>query len=131
MGKGKEILETVRRERGYVHVSREILCERDPDYLNLYHRLYVHVMKEKKSLPPKIKEMILVAINAATNYAEGVKVHTRGALEAGAKEEEIFEAIEAASLPAGIHAISFSLPIFAEVCKEYRERKGGPGDPGQ
>jgi len=38
--------------------------------------------------------------------------------------EEVFEAIETASLPAGIHTITFSMPIFAEVCKEFREKKG-------
>jgi hypothetical protein len=30
----------------------------------------------------------------------------------------------AASLPAGIHTITFSMPVFAELCKEFRESKG-------
>ncbi len=124
MTDAKTILEKVKRERGYLHPSREVLCERDPHYLELYHGLFTHVMKEKNGLSLKVKEMIITAINAAANYEGGLRVHIRAALEAGALEEEIFEAIETASLPAGIHTITFSMPIFAEVCREFRKRKG-------
>jgi alkylhydroperoxidase/carboxymuconolactone decarboxylase family protein YurZ len=124
MTDAKAILEKVKRERGYIHPSREVLCDRDPHYLEVYHDLFTHVMKERNFLPLKMKEMIITAINAANNYEEGLRVHIRAALEAGASEDEVFEAIEAASLPAGIHTLTYSLPIFAEVCKEFRENKG-------
>lgn len=121
MIKAKVILDKVKKERGYLHPSREVLCGRDPHYLEVYHHLFTHVMKKNRRLPLKVKEMIIAAINAATHYEEGLRVHIRAALEAGAKEDEVFEAIEAASLPAGIHTITFSLPIFADVCREFRE----------
>lgn len=124
MMKAKAILDKVRKERGYLHPSREVLCERDPRYLEVYHHLFTHVMKENRKLSLKVKEMIIAAINAATNYEEGLRVHVRAALEAGATEDEVFEAIEVASLPAGIHTITFSMPIFAEVCKEFRQNEG-------
>lgn len=120
----ENILEEVKEERGYIHPSREIIFERDPDYLAIYHRLFTHVMKDRSALPLKVKEMIIVGINAATNYEEGLRVHIRAALEAGASEEEIFEAIEAASLPGGIHTMTYSLPVYREVCEAFRrERK--------
>lgn len=122
-GEEETILEKVRRERGYIHPSREIIFERDPHYLELYHELFTHVIKKRNALSTKVKELIIVGINAATNYEEGLGVHIRAALEAGASEEEIFEAIETASLPAGIHTMTYSLPIFREVCEEYR--RGG------
>jgi alkylhydroperoxidase/carboxymuconolactone decarboxylase family protein YurZ len=125
MANAREILEKVKKERGYIHPSRRILSEKDPDYLEIYHRLFTHVMKDREQLPLKVKEMIIAAVNAATNYEEGLRVHIRAALEAGAKEEEVFEAIEVASLPAGIHTITYSMPIFAEVCKEFRGKKRG------
>ena len=125
MTDAKTILEKVRQERGYLHPSREVLCERDPHYLEIYHDLFTHVMKERNNLSLKVKEMIIAAINAATNYEEGLRVHIMAALEAGATEEEVFEAIETASLPAGIHTITYSMPIFAEVCKAFREKGGG------
>jgi len=121
----KTILEKVKKERGYIHPSREVLCERDPKYLEIYHQFFTHVMKERDGLSLRVKELMVVGINAAQQFEEGLRVHMRAALEAGAKEEEVFEAIEVASLPAGIHTITFSLPIFAEVCKEFRESKKG------
>ena len=123
MGNAKEILAKVKKERGYIHPSREILCEKDSGYLEIYHQLFTHVMKDRGELPLKVKEMIIAAINAAANYEEGLRVHIRAALEAGATEEEVFEAIEVASLPAGIHTITYSMPIFAEVCKDFRRKK--------
>jgi alkylhydroperoxidase/carboxymuconolactone decarboxylase family protein YurZ len=51
------------------------------------------------------------------------------ALEAGTKEEEIFEGIEVATLPAGIHMVTFSMPISAEICRELE--KGGTRYVGQ
>jgi alkylhydroperoxidase/carboxymuconolactone decarboxylase family protein YurZ len=123
MRSAEEILQRVKKERGYIHPSREILCEKDPGYLEIYHQLFTHVMKDRGELPLKVKEMIIAAINAATNYEEGLRVHIRAALEAGAKEEEVFEAIEVASLPAGIHTITYSMPIFAEVCKAFERQK--------
>ena len=120
-GKKETLLERVRRERGYLHPSREVIYERDPSYLELYHQLFTHVIKTRKALSVKVKEMIIVGINAAINYEEGLWVHIRAALEAGATEEEIFEVIETASLAAGIHTMTYSLPIFRKVCEEFRE----------
>src|SRR4030042_5181684 len=105
MMKAKAIVDKVKKERGYLHPSREVLCERDARYLEVYHHLFTHVMKKNRRLPLKVKEMIIAAINAATNYEEGLRVHIRAALEAGAKEDEVFEALGAASLPRGIHQL--------------------------
>jgi len=121
--KQETILERVRKERGYIHPSREIICERDPHYLEIYHELFTHVVKKRHALSTKVKELIILGINAATNFEEGIRTHTRGALEAGASEEEVFEAIETASLPGGIHTMTYSLPIFREVCEEYRGKR--------
>lgn len=114
------VLEKVRRERGYIHPSREVIYKYDPHYLEIYHQIFTHVMKERNALPVKIKEMIIVAINASTNYEEGLWVHIKAALDAGASEEEIYEAIETASLPSGIHTMTYALPIFRKVCEEFR-----------
>ena len=123
--RSKEIIEKVRKERSTYTAetmkSREILSQEDPEYLESYHRMYMHVMQEKNVLPTKIKEIIISAVNAATGYERGIRIHLRGALEAGASKDEIIEGLLAASLPAGIHVLSLGLPIFEEVMKEYRK----------
>jgi alkylhydroperoxidase/carboxymuconolactone decarboxylase family protein YurZ len=105
--------------------SREMLADADPAYLESYNKMYVHVMKERNNLPLKIKEVIVSAVNAATGYERGIRIHLRGALEAGATKDEIIEGLEAASLPAGIHVLSLGLPVLDEVLQEYDAEKKG------
>ncbi|HMN81397.1 MAG TPA: carboxymuconolactone decarboxylase family protein [Burkholderiaceae bacterium] len=66
-------------------------------------------------LPLKFKELILVAVNAATThlYAPGVRRHIRNALDAGATGEEVLEAIQLTTV-LGIHSSNLALPILAE-----------------
>ena len=90
--------------------------------MELYHQLFNHVIKRNSVLPLKVKEMIILAINAVNNYEEGLRVHIKAAMDAGASAEEIFEAIETASLPGGIHTMTYSLPIFKEICEDYEIR---------
>jgi AhpD family alkylhydroperoxidase len=117
------LLDRISRERGHLHPSREIIYKRDPKYLELYHELFTHVIKKNSALPLKVKEMIILSINAVNNYEEGLRVHIKAAMDAGASADEIFEAIETASLPGGIHTMTYSLPIFKEICEDY-ERRG-------
>ena len=122
----KELLERIKKQRpNYAQAketqtlrSREFLAEHDPEYLKLFHELHMHVVYEKKALPPKMKELIICAVNAATFYWQGLWIHIRGALDAGATPEEIIEALEAASLAGGVHALSQSLPILDQIMKE-------------
>ena len=123
--RSNEIIEKIKRERptytAKTMKSRIILGQADPEYLELFHRMHMHVMREKNALPEKIKEIIISAVNAATGYERGIKIHLRGALEAGASKDEIIEGLLAASLPAGIHVLSLGLPILDDVIKEYEQ----------
>jgi len=118
--KTKQLLERLMEERGFVQESRKILAKEDPDYLELYHNTWVHVMHKKSALPRKVKELIIVAVDAATYYVEGLKLHIKSALESGATKDEVLEALEAASLPGGIHVLSISLPILNEVLRSMK-----------
>jgi alkylhydroperoxidase/carboxymuconolactone decarboxylase family protein YurZ len=69
----------------------------------------------KGPLPRKFKELILIAINAATThlYAPGVRRHIRNALQLGATREEILETIQLTTV-LGIHACNLAVPILQE-----------------
>jgi alkylhydroperoxidase/carboxymuconolactone decarboxylase family protein YurZ len=69
-----------------------------------------------------MKELILVAVNAATThlYAPGVRRHMRNALAHGATAEEIMETIELTTL-LGIHSCNLAIPILVE---ELAQREG-------
>lgn len=89
--------------------------EWDPDFLEAYLRLR-SVPFRKGPLPPKVKELILISINAATThlYAPGVRRHIDNALQHGATREEILEAIELTTV-LGIHSSNLAVPILAEA----------------
>ena len=52
--RSNEIIEKIKRERptytAKTMKSRIILGQADPEYLELFHRMHMHVMREKKAL---------------------------------------------------------------------------------
>lgn len=86
----------------------------DPQFIEAYLR-FRDVPHRNGPLPAKFKELILVAINAATThlYAPGVRRHIANALKAGATREEILETIQLTTVM-GIHSVNLAIPILAE-----------------
>lgn len=86
----------------------------DPAFMEAYVQLR-NVPFRNGPLPRKYKELILIAINAATThlYAPGVRRHIRNALQQGASRAEILEAIQLTTL-LGIHACNLAVPILEE-----------------
>ncbi len=97
--------------------------EWDPEFLEAYLRLR-NVPFRNGPLPRKYKELILIAINAATThlYGPGVRRHIRNALQHGATRSEILEAIELTTV-LGIHSSNLAVPILAEELAEQRKRR--------
>jgi alkylhydroperoxidase/carboxymuconolactone decarboxylase family protein YurZ len=92
----------------------DTLREWDPQFMEAY-LAFRSVPHASGPLPPKFRELILVAINAATThmYGPGVRRHIRNALEHGATQAEILQTIELTTV-LGIHACNLAVPILAE-----------------
>jgi len=92
----------------------DLLRDADPDFLEAYLGFRA-VPHRAGPLPPKYKELILIAINAATThlYAPGVRRHIQNAIKAGATKEEILETVQLTTVM-GIHACNLALPILME-----------------
>jgi alkylhydroperoxidase/carboxymuconolactone decarboxylase family protein YurZ len=90
------------------------LQEMDPDFLEAY-LAFRSIPHREGPLPQKYKELILVAINAATThlYGPGVRRHMQNALKAGATREEILETIQLTTVM-GIHSCNLAVPIMME-----------------
>ncbi len=118
------------REAGDWNPLWEKFREFDPDFLEAY-LAFRAVPQTKGPLERKHKELILIAVNAATThlYGPGVRRHIRNALEAGATAEEILETIQLTSI-IGIHACNLALPILEEEIRfASRDADCGPADP--
>lgn len=99
----------------------DTFCELDPDFLEAY-LAFRSVPQRNGPLPQKIKELILIAINAATThlYGPGVRRHIQNALRAGATKEEILEAIQLTTVM-GIHSCNLAIPILLEELEKARD----------
>ena len=96
----------------------------DPEFMEAYLALR-SVPIRKGPLPAKFKELILVAINAATThlYAPGVRRHMRNALQYGATPEELLETIQLTTL-LGIHSCNLAIPILMEEVAAASKEEG-------
>lgn len=61
-------------------------------------------INKNKILPPKTKELMMVAMCCVTRNAAGVKAHSQYALEKGASKEELFATAVQSMLIGGIPA---------------------------
>lgn len=95
-----------------------MLADCDAEFLEAYLGLR-SVPFRKGPLPRKVKELILIAINAATThmYAPGVRRHIRNALKAGATRSEILETVQLTTV-LGIHSSNLAIPILVEELAE-------------
>ena len=116
--KSREIIERMERDRGIVRTWPRLMAERDPEWLEHWHNLTMHVLGRTDHLPLKVKELMLVAIDAVTFYDFGVRVHTKGALAAGATEAELVETLEVVSI-VNPHGLTSMIEIVLEEIKAF------------
>ena len=86
----------------------------DPDFFEAYAQ-FSAVPWQAGPLEPKVKELVLCAIDAAAThlYQPGMKLHMRNALRHGATQEEIMEVLEIASA-IGIHGTLIAASLLEE-----------------
>jgi AhpD family alkylhydroperoxidase len=122
---GDAVLQRMVGDRGVVPEQFRIMAKHAPRYLELFHETYIHVMEERPHLPRKFKELILVAVDAATYYHYGTKFHMKEALKHGATAAEITEALTVAGVACGIHVPSAAMPLLQQALDEH-EAQGRP-----
>jgi Carboxymuconolactone decarboxylase family len=108
------------QERGYWNPFWDGLLQLDPTFFEAYLN-FSSVPWQNGVLEPKMKELIYIAIDAATThlYEPGLRQRIRNAIRFGASKEEVMEVLELVSV-LGIHACTLG------VIRGYS--RGGPGD---
>lgn len=111
------------RATGDWNPTWDLLQEMDPDYLEAF-LAFRAVPQRKGPLEQKYKEMIFIAINAATTHLHGpgVRRHIQNALRAGATKEEILEVIELTTIM-GIHSMTLAAPILKEEMDKFSKNE--------
>ena len=126
--RSQEVLERVERERGASRAWPRLLAARDPELLELLHDTTQHVLERRDSLPRKYKEILLAALNASTLREFGFRFHTRGALQHGATEDEILEALAIVGIT-NQHGLTSMLPALVEEVDKFRQASGQQNEP--
>jgi alkylhydroperoxidase/carboxymuconolactone decarboxylase family protein YurZ len=114
----EEIKADFLRIRGTWSDSWERMLELDAPFVRSYLN-FSAVPWTNGPLPPKIKEFIYIAADAAAThlYTPGIRQHVRAALALGATPQEIMEVLELTST-LGIHACNIGVPLLLEVLEE-------------
>jgi alkylhydroperoxidase/carboxymuconolactone decarboxylase family protein YurZ len=94
---------------GYTDVLRL-----DPEFFDHFRKLVAQPY-QNGALEPKVRELLLVAVNSSVTHlhADGVRIHIQNALDHGATFDEIVEILQRTT-GVGIHAISIGIPILYE-----------------
>jgi alkylhydroperoxidase/carboxymuconolactone decarboxylase family protein YurZ len=100
--------------RGYWNAFWDDVLRLDAEFFEAYLR-FSSVPWRNGVLEPKVKELIYIAIDAATThlYEPGLRQHVQNALGYGATREEIMEVYELTSV-LGIHTCTLGVPILLE-----------------
>jgi alkylhydroperoxidase/carboxymuconolactone decarboxylase family protein YurZ len=107
--------------RGYWPPSWDSILAVAPDFVQAHERLGA-VPFEQGVLEPKVREFILIAVDASTThlFPTGVRTHTRAALEHGASVAEIVEVL-ALTCAVGTQSVTFGVPILLEEVARFTQ----------
>lgn len=104
---------------GITNKGHEAISEFDPDYVKAVMEFYLHYSMEREGsvLPRKTKELIIMVVSASKSSQEGVRLHMKRALLAGASPKEVLEALQAAAIPGGLPIMWTGAEVLAEELK--------------
>jgi alkylhydroperoxidase/carboxymuconolactone decarboxylase family protein YurZ len=118
------------RRRGFVPYWLRTMADVDVDFLEAYERIYELTAIRRGKLPPKFREMIVVAAVSIGGYLPGIKDHIRRALRLGATKEEIIEVLQSAYFHTGALTLVHGMIGLIDVLKELEaEKKTGRARP--
>ena len=123
MDRREAIVKRGERRRGFVPYWLRTMAEVDVDFLEAYERIYELTAVRKGKLPPKVREMIVVAAVSIGGYLPGIKDHVRRALRLGATKEELVEVFQSAYFHTGALTLVHGMVALIDVLKELEDER--------
>ena len=121
--KVKDLIEAMKKERGYIPAQWEYLAKKDVDFMEAYNNLYNRGLTDGKALPAKTRELIAIVLLAYRGLDSAVYEHARRALRLGATKEELLEAIETSIIPGGAPTFAVGLGALMRIEEEDKKAK--------
>lgn len=99
----------------------------DPAFVDAFEQM-ADVPRRSGRLDPKTRAFVGLAVDANVTHLDpdGVRLHVREALSAGASPAEVMEVLECAAT-VSVHAMNVGVPLLAEVLRERGQDDAGAG----
>jgi alkylhydroperoxidase/carboxymuconolactone decarboxylase family protein YurZ len=103
------------RSRGGAGIDWSTSVKHSPRLMAAYQRMAA-VAADGGALEPKMKDLILIAVNASTTSPrpDALRRHIRSALASGATAAEIAEVFEVTSV-LGVHSLTVGVPVLLDL----------------
>ncbi|GAA1827049.1 hypothetical protein GCM10009836_00870 [Pseudonocardia ailaonensis] len=121
---GEDVLARILADRGRYPEVFEVAARFDPQALRDFHAGYQHAMGPGTSLSEPVRQLVLLALDAAAHFHGGCRFHMLEALRAGVDPEEIVETLRLTGLTGGYHVPLVAYPLLAEALAEYEAETG-------
>ncbi len=128
--KKQKLIEKMKKERGYIPPAWVYMVDKDVDFMESYNKLYEKGLTDGKALSAKTREFIAIAILAFRGQENAVYLHAKRALELGATEQELLEAIETTLIPGGAPTFGTGLSALRRI-EEEEKKAGNPKEKGK
>jgi alkylhydroperoxidase/carboxymuconolactone decarboxylase family protein YurZ len=112
-----ELRHAFQQSMGYWNSVCEQVFEASPEWFEAW-LAYLAVPWRTGTLPPKVKELIYITLNASASHLHepALRLHIANALQLGATAAEIVEVFQIISI-LGIHSMGLSMPILLEEAR--------------
>ncbi|HZO37350.1 MAG TPA: carboxymuconolactone decarboxylase family protein, partial [Solirubrobacteraceae bacterium] len=91
---------------GHVAPGQRFVAEKDPEYMEAFLAFTTKLFtRPGNEISPEVREVIVIAIQAALGAWDPVRGHTRRALVNGVSPKMILEGMEIAAMAAGVGAL--------------------------
>ena len=109
-------LDQMYRDRGYVIGFHKLMVQADPDWVEPYNALVQQTYLRDNSLDRKTKELLqFVVLSALRSDTDHIAAHARLAMEHGATQEQVLEALECVLMLVGGLGFGAGLKAWADV----------------
>lgn len=113
MGRKEDLIEEVRKSRGFVEDFHIVLADMDPELMEKWTGMWKHVLAES-SLDLKTSALIRLALVASIRNRTAIGHSMDQAVDAGASRKEILDAMKIAFVFSGVPTLVEALSVFRQ-----------------
>ena len=96
------LIARMKEARGYIYPEWELAARQDPEFVEVYNRIYELGLGEGRHVSAKMREFVAIALLAFRGSDKsGLVAHMKRAMRLGATREELFEVLETCLIPGG------------------------------